>query len=650
MRPDDFHRPLTWVVKNGAFWMAIGLGLLIFCGWTLYYRSRGDYNLLDHLSEARVHLKRGENEIPFTRWIRQQWFPAAHRPRWNRVGRTTATLAGLTREVIWAHPVRHAALVIEYPHVPWSDELVLQYGLTDWAVRLKRGADVIVHVELEDGPTLTLVQPNRPGWNEKVIPTESLRGRSGRLRLVITTERDTRRHFCFNGFTRKRRAAWVRESLANLRRPGSAIEKFGAAGTVVAIFLLLLIPAYLFFSRHRRLGVTEKASWTLIALWMAAFMTSALIAGHRLFMHSPAPHHIYQAEAFLQGRLSLPVEPPNRTEWVERRGKMYVAMLPTPAWLVAPAVALTGLTTSDVLFGVVLAAGNVVLFYILLQALAIRRLCLLNARERYWLVALFAVGTIHLACSKVGGAWFNSHLAAVMMGLLFVLSIVVRWHPAWSGLFLILGALARLPIIFYFPLLAIGLLEPQEDGHPLVDDPTTLKRWLKQVALPIASLGGLMMLMNLIRFGDPFWFPPEPSHAAEVREYGWFHLHYLVRNGRLAFLQPPEFVAAFPFVRFHLQGMSIFFTTPAWLGVFRLRRDMPYKGLWVLTTALVIISTLAYVGTGGRQFGYRYSLDYTPLLLLLLAQGRTRLGGVMKALIVLSILINLAGAMWFTPW
>ncbi|RMG54823.1 MAG: hypothetical protein D6723_04155 [Acidobacteria bacterium] len=650
MRLDDFHRPLTRVVKNGAFWMAVGLGLLIFCGRTLYYRSRGDYNLLDHLSEARVHLKRGENEIPFIRWVRQQWFPAAHRPRWNRVGRTTATLAGMTREVIWAHPVTHADLIIEYPHVPWSDELVLQYGLTDWAVRWKRGAEVVIRVEVEGGPRLTLVQPNRPGWNETVISTDSLRGRSGRLRLIITTEKDTRRHFCFNGFTRKRRATWVRESLANLRRPGSAVERLGAAGTVVAVFLLLLIPAYLFFSRHRRLGMTGRARWPLIALWATAFLLSALIAGHRLFTHSIAPHHIYQAEAFLHGRLSLPVEPPNRIEWVERQGKTYVAMLPTPALLVAPAVAVAGLATSDVLFGVVLAACNVVLFYILLQALAMRRLCLLSIGERYWLVALFAVGTIHLACSKVGGAWFNSHLVAVMVSFLFVLSIVARWRPVWSGLFLILGALARLPILFYFPLLAIGLLESREDGHPLVDDPTKLKRWLKQVALPMASLGGLMMLMNLVRFGDPFWFPPEPSHAAEVREYGWFHLHYLARNCRLAFLQPPEFVAAFPFVRFQLQGMSIFFTTPAWLGVFWLRRDMPYKRLWVLATALVVISTLAYVGTGGGQFGYRYSLDYTPLLLLLLAQGRTRLGGVMKTLIALSILINLAGAIWFAPW
>ena len=47
---------------------------------------------------------------------------------------------------------------------------------------------------------------------------------------------------------------------------------------------------------------------------------------------------------------------------------------------------------------------------------------------------------------------------------------------------------------------------------------------------------------------------------------------------------------------------------------------------------------------GFTQFGYRFSLDFTPFLMLLVAKGmRENLGWLEKALIILSVLVNLWG-------
>jgi hypothetical protein len=303
-----------------------------------------------------------------------------------------------------------------------------------------------------------------------------------------------------------------------------------------------------------------------------------------------------------------------------------------------------------VILSLVMAACNVVFFFLLLEALAARHLCQLGRGDRLWLLALFAFGTVHLACSKLGGVWLNSQIAAVTMTILFVLSIIARWHPALSGMFLILGTLARTPVFFFFPLLAIRLLERDEHSEPIAADPAKLKRALIQFAAPIIIGAGLMGLMNLARFGNPFQFGYDHLGNELAARYGFFSFHHLPDNLRLALLEPPVFSSVFPFIGFSTRGMSILFTTPAWFGLLRLRRDTPYKWLWWLSIALVALTTLVWASTGGQQFGYRYSLDYTPLLLLLLAMGKARLGSVLKGLMILSIIINVAGAIWLNPW
>lgn len=67
----------------------------------------------------------------------------------------------------------------------------------------------------------------------------------------------------------------------------------------------------------------------------------------------------------------------------------------------------------------------------------------------------------------------------------------------------------------------------------------------------------------------------------------------------------------------------------------------------VVTTLCVAIPILFYQNSGRVQFGYRFSLDYTVFLVLLLAVGGRPLSRWAKLAIAAGIAVNLVGAITF---
>jgi hypothetical protein len=76
-------------------------------------------------------------------------------------------------------------------------------------------------------------------------------------------------------------------------------------------------------------------------------------------------------------------------------------------------------------------------------------------------------------------------------------------------------------------------------------------------------------------------------------------------------------------------------------------RDLTVRTLWA-AAALVAIPVLLYYGWGGWvTYGYRYALDFTPMLLALVAiAARSRFGALEKLLIVLSVAFVGYGLVW----
>ena len=93
-------------------------------------------------------------------------------------------------------------------------------------------------------------------------------------------------------------------------------------------------------------------------------------------------------------------------------------------------------------------------------------------------------------------------------------------------------------------------------------------------------------------------------------------------------------------------GLGLFFTTPAFIFIFNIKALWKNKlSKYAALAVLFILPPIITHGTVGfTQFGYRFSLDFTPFLMILTANGmREKLGWPEKALIILSVLINLWG-------
>jgi hypothetical protein len=97
------------------------------------------------------------------------------------------------------------------------------------------------------------------------------------------------------------------------------------------------------------------------------------------------------------------------------------------------------------------------------------------------------------------------------------------------------------------------------------------------------------------------------------------------------------------------EGMSIFLTTPAFVLLWRsFKKNSLAIGGWA-SIIFLLIPLLLYYNTGWWQFGYRFSLDMMPVIMILfaLAVEAETLSGIFWILIVISILMNAWGAWWF---
>ncbi len=124
-----------------------------------------------------------------------------------------------------------------------------------------------------------------------------------------------------------------------------------------------------------------------VVLFLVSFVVLASFSSQRFLRQSAAPHFIYQAQSWLEGRLDVDPEVlPNLEDWACVRvvggqkvrcegrplatDRWYVSFPSFPAVVMLPFVALHGYQFNDTSFGVFIGALAVALFYSLLRFLA----------------------------------------------------------------------------------------------------------------------------------------------------------------------------------------------------------------------------------------------------------------------------------------
>jgi hypothetical protein len=383
--------------------------------------------------------------------------------------------------------------------------------------------------------------------------------------------------------------------------------------------------------------------------------------GDRVRGNSGANHLLYLADSFLHGQLSLTVdEPPTRNDWARYDGRWYVSFPPFPAVVAAPMVAIWGVEAWDRLFWALLAALAPALLFVLLRDLSERGLSGRSARENLLLTALFAFGTVYYYTSVQGSVWHAAHVVVSALLPLYLLWAIGARRPVLAGAMLALSFMSRpstLPLGLIFALEAARV--SRRPGEPAAErlrdvwrglDMAAFLRRAALFALPLLVVGGVAMALNVARFDDPFEFGH--SHLQirwrpRIETWGLFNYHYLSRNLAIFLASLPWLSAKSPHLMIGSHGLALWVTTPVYLLLLWPRRTGALTTILALGAGAVALLDLCYQNSGWIQFGYRFSLDYAPVLIVLLALGGRPFGRGFKALLALSVAVNLFGAVTF---
>ncbi len=409
-------------------------------------------------------------------------------------------------------------------------------------------------------------------------------------------------------------------------------------------------------AKQASLDVMTEERWRRpLVLFLVSLGLFAAFSDGKLLHQSQAPQFIYQAEAFLHGQTALTVQPPHLNDWARFNDQWYVNFPPFPAVLMLPFVALWGFQFNDVSFTVLFAALNVALLFMLLRQLSQTGESPRSERENTAFALLFAFGTVNFYCSIRGEVWFTAEVLGVTLTCLYVLAAHRAAHPALAGLACACAAITRPPLLFAAPYFILEALAP--NGFSWAGVRARRKEILERgllfggaalaVAIPV-------MWMNYIRFGSPSDFGYARMYNnrvnGDIARWGLFNVHYLARNLRAAFLLLPGLAwptGRSPRLTFDPHGMSLFVTTPLFVLLLWPKVKPRLHWLLWLTVAAVSLPGFFYQNDGWRQFGFRFSLDYTPYLFLLLAIGGRALGRWFWGLAVVGLAVNLWGALAF---
>jgi len=346
--------------------------------------------------------------------------------------------------------------------------------------------------------------------------------------------------------------------------------------------------------------------------------------------------------------------------------KYFTSFPPFPAVVFMPFVAVWGYDTSDVLVTLLFAIASVGLFAWWLSRMRREGLHGLSGADESWWVLLLAFGTVAFFCSIRGEVWFTALVIGMTLNLLHLLAAENARAPLLAGLMLGLGVATRTPLLFAALLLPLEAFFP--NGRWLGGEGREgFKRAFWKCfwyALPMALVGAALAWFNYVRFRQFGEFGHTyllEGTRAPTREHGLFSFWFLNRNLGAALTNMPVFTDQAPFVLITRHGLGLLAATPAlWLLLRRkptvadapvdaavaARRKAFIRHMWV-SVAAVAIPGLLYQNDGWVQFAYRFSMDFLPPLVALLALQCGPLGRTGKALIVASIAVQVLGAVTF---
>jgi hypothetical protein len=395
-------------------------------------------------------------------------------------------------------------------------------------------------------------------------------------------------------------------------------------------------------------------AFVCISIWLSVFVISHQFAQWFGKWDTPAENQFnLLAYAFLHGKLYV-INPSYTGGLTLYNGNWYVPVPPLPAILMVPFIAILGIQAfNTTTFSLALAATSAVIVYLILDSLIRSGWIKLSRSGAIWLTALFSFGTMYWFLSIDSRLWYFSQVITVLFSGLAFLSALKKWSPWITGICLAAAVMSRPNVCALWPALVAITVQLNLIAQGKINWKEVFK-WSLQSAIPVVFGVGLLLGYNYLRYGNIFDFEYGNINGAvwilqNVQQYGVFSPHFMLYNLYYMFLAPPPLTSECGFYLTRNWGMSMLVTTPAVIYTFRRFKISWWTcGCWCSILLSVIVLSL-YSNNGSQQYGYRYMLDFTiPIIMLIAYNAGNRISTFLKALIIASIFVNYYGTLsWF---
>lgn len=329
----------------------------------------------------------------------------------------------------------------------------------------------------------------------------------------------------------------------------------------------------------------------------------------------------FLSESFLKGNLHLVTDNPS-SDVVTYQDKQYWPLGPFPAILIAPITFFTnGHVQQNLVEFFTIIATVLLIFYFLKTRFKF------SNNNAIWLTMSFIFASVYALIPFWYGSFTLAHAISVfllflalfeyygkkrywLIGIIFAAMSMTRFTATFAGLF------------FLFELLS--------------ENKTFKEKTTNMIMLGTPVLAGAAFLgwYNMARFDSPFetgyGLLTVLPHLSYLYEYGLFDVRYIPSNIYYYFLdgfrhfanprflegtanmllEPPYFGGT------RWGSTSIFLTAPFMLYAFKMKNDPRFWKVMAVSGILLIIF-LSYYYNGWPQVGPRYTLDFMPLLFLL---------------------------------
>lgn len=325
------------------------------------------------------------------------------------------------------------------------------------------------------------------------------------------------------------------------------------------------------------------------------------------------------AHSLLKGRLDIP-NPQGTYDLVSFHGKWYTVWGVLPALFLIPLQLLKGRYIPPIYLSVLFGSLNVMLFYLLLKRIKTQFFPRLSTINIIFLLIFYALGTTQFYVATLGSVWHVSQIVSSFFGNAGIYMIFRKRRAMMdyllSSFFISISFLGRVTTVFLILLPVFFFVQDT------IRAKTKLLGFVV-IALPFLFFLCLFLGFNTARFGKPFeygysYITEAPGLAAIRLANGVTSIYNIPNNLWYMGLEIPG-ITLLPRLELHpnLLGNSIFFLSPPLLYIFWASPLNPFvAGIWI-TALFSLIPVLMHYSTGWMQFGYRYTLDVTMLLILL---------------------------------